>query len=129
MKKYLQILFGVSLVCSLVALSASPAISSEIQWEVIPGTHTVDPEFGEYSASIGTNTITSTGNAINFDYVEGAENTYARFLGNCRTGWVVMIASGYYDNHASLVINDRTRRTVDSSITTWRQALRFACSQ
>jgi len=129
MKKCLRTARGISLVGSLVFLAASPAISDEIEWEEIPGTRVTDSEFGEYASSIGMNTIVRRGNAINFDFLSGADAGYARIAGNCRTEWLVMIASGYYTNDGQLVVNDRTQRSFDPRINEPRLALEFACSQ
>lgn len=67
--------------CALISLSlasAQPALSQEIEWREIPGTQSSDPVFGDVSSFIGTNTIARSGDAINFDLLNSADNNYAR---------------------------------------------------
>lgn len=78
------------------ALFVTPALANDIEWVEVPGSRTRDPDFGEYAVVIGSNTIVRDGDAINFDYLHGADAAYARVAGNCRTGWKTMLTSGTY---------------------------------
>ena len=96
MTRYTKAFQGVFAAIALSLASAKPIFGQEIEWREIPGTQLSDEVFGDTSSFIGTNTITRNGDAINFDLLNSADDNYARISGNCRTGWKVMAAGGFY---------------------------------
>lgn len=124
-----KVFFGLATASSLILGLTAPAISSDIEWEEVLEARESDPRAGTHSAYIGSNTIARTENSINFDLLFGLDNYYARVAGNCDTGWLTMIASGYYDNQGQLVIMSEEQTSFDPNITAPNLALIFACSQ
>ena len=112
-------------------LLVTPARANDIEWIEVPGTLTRDPDFGEYAVVIGSNTIVRDGDAINFDYLHGADAAYARVAGNCRTGWKTILASGTYAGNGELIIYSTTSTDFSPSASTGPAALalNFACSR
>ena len=108
-----------------------PVQANDIEWIEVPGSRTRDPDFGEYAVAIGSNTIVRDGDAINFDYLHGADAAYARVAGNCRTGWKTILASGTYAGNGELVIYSMVPTDFSPSASSGPAALaiNFACNR
>lgn len=124
-----KVFFGLAIASSFILGLAAPAKSNDIEWTEVPEARESDPRAGTHSTHIGSNTIARTENSINFDLLFGLDNYYARVAGNCDTGWLTMIASGYYNNQGQLVITSEEQVSFDPNITAPNLALTFACSQ
>ena len=55
--------------------------------------------------------------------------SYMRIAGNCRTGWMNVIASGHYDANGEIVIQSRLQRPFDVQNNRPSLSLQFACSK
>jgi hypothetical protein len=129
MKQHLKMVVGLSLAGSVIAQTTLPAMAAEIDWKEVPGTLEDYGDFDRTVWLIGTNTIARNGDSINFDLMEDMHFSYMRVAGNCRTGWMNIIASGYYGSEGEIVVEYRNNRPFDVQHNKPRLSLQFACSQ
>ena len=127
MKQRLKAMLGLALVGGALTQITLPAFAEEIDWHQVPGTLERFDGFGTQVWLIGTNTIARNGDAINFDLMEDMHFSYRRIAGNCRTGWMNSITSGYYDETGEIVIERRTPESLQVQHNKIDLSLQFAC--
>lgn len=129
MKLFFKAVTGISLGAALALLSTAPSVAEEIEWIRVPGTLEENEGGGQSVWLIGENTISRNGEVINFDILEDAHFSYTRVAGNCRTGWLNIIALGYIDEEGQVVIYDETQAPFNVQHNKPDLTLEFACTQ
>jgi hypothetical protein len=127
MKQHWKTILGLSLLGSLITQATLPVLAEEIDWQQVPGTLERFDGFGTQVLLIGTNTIARNGDAINFDLLEDMHFSYLRIAGNCRTGWMNSIASGYYNETGEVIIERRIQEPLQVQHDKINLSLQFAC--
>lgn len=126
MKQHLKTILGLSLLGSLITHATLPVLAEEIDWQQVPGTLEIFDD-SDTMWMIGANTIARNGDAINFDLLEDMHFSYLRIAGNCRTGWMNSIASGYY-SAGGIIIERRVQEPLQVQHGKINLSLQFACN-
>lgn len=128
MKQHWKTILGLSLLGSLITQTTLPVLAEEIDWQQVPGTLERFDGFGTQVLLIGKNTIARNGDAINFDLLEDMHFSYLRIAGNCRTGWMNSIASGYYNETGEIIVERRIQEPLQVQHGKINLSLQFACN-
>ncbi len=125
MKQRLKAMLGLALVGGALTQITLPVLAEEIAWQQVPGTSEIFDD-SDMMWMIGANTIARNGDAINFDLLEDMHFSYLRIAGNCRTGWMNSIASGYY-SAGGIIVERRVQEPLQVEPGKFNFALQFAC--
>ena len=125
MKQRLKAMLGLALVGGALTQITLPVLAEQIEWRQVPNTPEILDD-SDMMWMIGANTIARNGDAINFDLLEDMHFSYLRIAGNCRTGWMNSIASGYY-SRGGIVVERRVQEPLQVEPGKFDFVLRFAC--